>query len=61
VREGWRPIMPSFKNQVSEDDLIRLVAYIKSLKPGDELPSRVEYSTPPEVKEKSEEKDKKKK
>jgi cytochrome c oxidase subunit 2 len=28
---GYRPIMPSFGGQVSEADLLRLVAYIKSL------------------------------
>ncbi len=50
VRAGWRPIMPTYKGQVSEDDLIRLIAFIKSLKPG-ETPSRVEESTPPAVKE----------
>jgi len=61
--------MPTFKNQVDkndkgqvdEGDLIRLIAYIKSLKPGDELPPRVEYALPPAVKdaEKKDEKDKK--
>jgi len=28
---GFKPIMPSFQGQVSEDDLMALVAYIKSL------------------------------
>ena len=28
---GYDPVMPSFAGRVGEDDLIRLVAYIKSL------------------------------
>jgi cytochrome c oxidase subunit 2 len=51
IRAGYRPIMPSFKGQVSEEDLIRLIAFIKALEPGG-TPSRVEESTPPEVSEK---------
>lgn len=51
VRAGWRPIMPSFKNQVSEDDLVRLIAFLKGLKAG-ETPSRVEDAEPPEVNQK---------
>jgi cytochrome c oxidase subunit 2 len=55
VRAGFRPIMPSFKGQVSEDDLIRLIAFLKGLGPG-QTPPRVEESTPPEVKEEKKEK-----
>jgi cytochrome c oxidase subunit 2 len=50
VVAGWRPIMPSFKEQVSEDDLIRLIAFLKALQPGG-TPPRVEDSDPPELKE----------
>jgi cytochrome c oxidase subunit 2 len=50
---GYKPIMPTFKGQVSEDDLIRLIAFLKSLKPG-ETPKRVEEATPPEAKEAAE-------
>jgi cytochrome c oxidase subunit II len=58
VVAGYRPIMPPFKGQVDEDDLVRLVAFLKALGPG-ETPPRVERSTPPEAKEeKSKEKDK---
>jgi cytochrome c oxidase subunit 2 len=46
VVAGWRPIMPSFKGQVSEDDLIRLIVFLKSLQPG-ETPPRVEDFAPP--------------
>jgi cytochrome c oxidase subunit 2 len=52
---GYRPIMPPFplkdkdgNGQVSEDDLVRLVAFIKALHKG-ETPSRVEDATPPEA------------
>jgi cytochrome c oxidase subunit 2 len=31
VAAGYDPVMPSFEGRVSEDDLIRIVAYIKSL------------------------------
>jgi len=31
VVEGFQPIMPTFKGQVTEEDLVGLVAYIKSL------------------------------
>lgn len=34
VVEGFQPIMPTFKGQVTEDQLNSLVAYIKSLTPG---------------------------
>ena len=30
---GWQPIMPTYKGQVSEEQLNALVAYIRSLKP----------------------------
>ncbi|MEC9483438.1 MAG: cytochrome c oxidase subunit II [Halomonas sp.] len=32
---GYRPIMPSFAGQITEDELLRIIAYIKSLEPGD--------------------------
>jgi cytochrome c oxidase subunit 2 len=31
VAAGFQPVMPTFKGQVSEDELLKLVAYIKSL------------------------------
>ena len=34
IVEGFQPIMPTFKGQVTEDQLNSLVAYIKSLTPG---------------------------
>ena len=47
VREGWEPIMPHFgPDKVSEDDLVKVIAYIKSLKKG-ETPDRTEESPAP--------------
>jgi cytochrome c oxidase subunit 2 len=31
---GYQPIMPTFQGQVSEDQLVQLIAFIKSLSPG---------------------------
>jgi cytochrome c oxidase subunit 2 len=31
VAAGYAPIMPSFAGQISEDDILDLIAYIKSL------------------------------
>ncbi len=65
VRAGWRPIMPSFKAEltrpngtIDEEQIVHLIAYIKSLGTGD-LPPRVEQSLPPAV-ETKQEKDRKK-
>ena len=38
--------MPTFKGQVNEEELIQLIAYIKSLKPG-QTPVRTEEFPPP--------------
>jgi cytochrome c oxidase subunit 2 len=39
VAAGFQPIMPTFQGQVSEDDLIRLLAYVKSIPaPGMQTP-----------------------
>jgi len=32
---GYRPLMPTFQGQVSEEQLLQLIAYIKSLKQGE--------------------------
>ena len=37
---GYAPIMPSFRGAVSEDDLVKLIAYLKSLSTARTLPSR---------------------
>jgi cytochrome c oxidase subunit 2 len=46
VVQGWRPIMPSFRGQVSEEELLQLIAFIRSLKPG-QTPAPVEEAPPP--------------
>jgi cytochrome c oxidase subunit 2 len=33
IVEGYRPIMPTYKGQVTEEQLLQLIAYIKSLTP----------------------------
>jgi cytochrome c oxidase subunit 2 len=35
---GFAPIMPSFAGQMSEDDLLKLIAYIKALSPKEKAP-----------------------
>jgi len=47
VRDGWEPIMPAFgPDKVGEEDLNKVMAYIKSLKKG-ETPVRTEEAQPP--------------
>jgi len=46
VVQGWEPIMPTFKGQADEEDLIKLLSYIKSLRPG-QTPVRNEEFLPP--------------
>jgi cytochrome c oxidase subunit 2 len=47
VRDGWKPIMPAFtRAQVTEEELMNVISYLKSLRPGD-LPSRNETSPAP--------------
>ncbi len=44
VRDGWKPIMPAYpRGQVTEEELLNVISYLKSLRPGD-LPSRNETS-----------------
>jgi cytochrome c oxidase subunit 2 len=52
VVRGWKPIMPTFQGQVTEEDLIKVIAYIKSLKRGD-TPPRIDTSAPPEANDKT--------
>ncbi len=48
VVAGYRPIMPSFKGQVTEEQILDLTAFIRSLGPG-QAPPRVEETTRPAV------------
>jgi cytochrome c oxidase subunit II len=43
---GYEPIMPSFKGQVSEVELLQVITFIRSLKAG-QTPPRVEQTEPP--------------
>jgi cytochrome c oxidase subunit II len=43
---GFQPIMPSFKGQVNEEELLQLITFIRSLRPG-QTPLRVEEAEPP--------------
>jgi cytochrome c oxidase subunit 2 len=45
---GFQSIMPSFKGQVSEEEVAQLIAFIKSLRPG-QTPKRNEEADPPAV------------
>jgi cytochrome c oxidase subunit II len=46
VVEGWQDIMPSFKGQIREEEILEVIAFIRSLHRGG-TPPRVEESPPP--------------
>ncbi len=46
VVAGFEPIMPSYEGQINEEQMIRLIAFLKALGPG-QTPPRVEESEPP--------------
>ncbi len=35
IVQGYQPVMPTFKGQVTEEELIQLVNYVKTLKAPD--------------------------
>jgi cytochrome c oxidase subunit II len=43
---GYQPIMPTFQGQLSEEELIELIAFIKGLGPG-QTPKRVDTAPQP--------------
>jgi cytochrome c oxidase subunit 2 len=45
---GYEPIMPTYQGQVTEEQLLQLIAFIKALQPG-QTPPRIEESAPPMV------------
>lgn len=51
IVKGFNPIMPTFQGQVNEDDLIKLLAYVKSL--GTERKFTPEVQTPQKIQEHS--------
>ena len=46
VVAGYQRIMPTFKGQVTEEEVLQLIAFIRSLGTGD-TPPRVERTAPP--------------
>jgi cytochrome c oxidase subunit 2 len=46
IVEGWDDIMPTYRGQVTEEEIIQLIAFIKSLHRG-QTPRRVEAYPPP--------------
>ena len=45
VVAGFQPIMPSFRGEVNEEELLQLLAFLRTLRPG-ETPRRVEDAEP---------------
>jgi cytochrome c oxidase subunit II len=43
---GYEPIMPSYQGQLDEEEILKLVAFIKSLERG-ETPPRIDSAVPP--------------
>jgi cytochrome c oxidase subunit 2 len=43
---GYKPIMPSYRGQVNEVEILQLIAFLKALKPG-QTPQRTEQAEPP--------------
>jgi len=48
VVAGFEPIMPTYKGQVNEDEMIQLIEFIKNLRAG-QTPTRTEETPPPAV------------
>ena len=44
IAAGFQPIMPAFKNQLNEEDLLRLLAYVKTM--GSEQPNATPVESP---------------
>jgi cytochrome c oxidase subunit 2 len=49
VVAGYQPVMPTFQGQISEEDLLQLIAYIKTLKPEGGVAAAAAATTPPVV------------
>jgi cytochrome c oxidase subunit 2 len=47
IAAGYKPIMPSFKGQITEAEILDLIAFIRTLKSG-ETPPRTEMTPRPE-------------
>lgn len=53
IAAGFQPIMPTFQGQVSEDDLIRLLAYIKTLDATQNAPTAQQVESPQSMQQSS--------
>ncbi len=53
VVAGFEPIMPSFQGEIGEEEILKLIAFIKALQPG-QTPLRVDDAQPPEAEPKKE-------
>jgi cytochrome c oxidase subunit 2 len=47
VVDGWQPIMPTFQGQLSEEELVALIAYLRSIGPGAGAPPPQPRPSPP--------------
>ena len=47
VVAGFEPIMPSYQGQMTEEELLKLIAFLKTLRQG-QTPQRVDSAPPPE-------------
>ncbi len=43
IVQGYQPIMPAFQTQISEENLLQLLAYLKALKPAQAAPAANEH------------------
>jgi cytochrome c oxidase subunit 2 len=48
IAAGYQPIMPSYQGKITPDEMVRLIAYLKSLRPGED-PERFEDAPPPKA------------
>ena len=48
IAAGFQPIMPSFQGQVNEEELLQLIAFLRTLRAG-QTPRRVEDAEPPQA------------
>jgi cytochrome c oxidase subunit 2 len=40
IVDGYQPLMPTFKGQLSEEEVLQLIDYVKSLKPQAQAPAQ---------------------
>src|SRR5262249_6875605 len=43
---GFEPIMPSYQGQLTEEEILQLLAFLKTLQPG-QTPPRIDTAAPP--------------